>query len=123
MANEKIEVEFRPIKHVTIIDCTKLPLTELTDRVQAMTQLGQPSFLNWAEGVAFFYLPLPLDTDELIEKYLNGETVFHSVVYALMPHYSSTIRAKPYDVHVINQTSNKVLREVANWLNKHAETD
>ncbi len=38
-----------------------------------------------------------------------------------MPDYSPTINAKPYGVHVVNQTPNKVLREVARWLKKNAQ--
>jgi len=116
----KVEIDYKPIKHVTIIECTQLPLKELTRRVQTMTQLGHPAPLNWAEGVVFLCLPMPLDTNDLVEKMLEGEVVFQSVVYALMPKYDSIIKDRPYDVFVLNQTPNKVLREVAIWLNKHA---
>ena len=118
----KVEIEYKPIKHVTIIECTQLPLKELTKRVQTMTQLGHPAPLNWAEGVVFLCLPMPLETNDLVEKMLKGEAVFQSVVYALMPKYNSIIKDRPYDVYVLNQTPNQVLREVAKWLKKHAST-
>ena len=119
----RIEIEYRPIKRVTILDCTKLSLKELANRIQTMTQLGQPIPLNWAEGVAFFVMPLPVDTENLVERQLNGEVVLQNIVYALMSEYSPTIKAKPFDVHVLNQTPSKVMRELSLWLKNHAVED
>ena len=121
MSNGDIKIEYKPIKHVTIVDCTKLSLKDLSERFATLMQIGQPFPLQWAEGIAFFYIPLPLDSDDLIKKYLEGETIWQSVIYAIMPKYSSKIKVGGFEVPVLDGTSNRVYREVANWLKNHSE--
>jgi len=123
MQEAEIEIEYTPIKHIKIMDVTQLSLKELAKRVQAMTQLGRPTLLNWAEGVAFLNIPMHFDSDDLVKKYLEGEIVFQNVVYALMPDYKPTIKVQTYDVYVLNQTPGKVLSAIAKWLKKHAKND
>lgn len=119
--NDEIQINYLPIKRVNIIDCTLLPLEDLADRVQAIIQLGQPAFLNWAEGIVFFYIPLSPNTDGLIDKYLEGEIFIQDIIYAPMSIYRPTIKNKLYNVPVLNQTPNKVLREIAKWLKEYPE--
>jgi len=64
MREAEINIEYTPIKHVKIMDVTQLSLKELAKRVQAMTQLGRPTLLNWAQGVAFLSIPMPFDSDD-----------------------------------------------------------
>jgi hypothetical protein len=123
LSGEDIKIEYTPIKLLKIIDYMQLSLIELAKRVQTMMQLGQPILLNWAEGIAFYILPMSFDSDELVTKYLEGEVVLQSVVYAYMPNYSPIIKVKTFDVPVLNQTPNKVLRKVAKWLSKRTKKD
>ena len=116
MPEEEIEIEYTPIKKVKIIEAIQFSLEELAKRDQVMMQLGQPVLLNWAEGVAFLIIPMPFDSDYLVEKYLEEELVLQSVVYALMPNYSPILKVKTYDVHVLDQTPSKVLCAIARWL-------
>ena len=121
MAEAGIKIEYTPITHVKIMDVTKLSLKELAKRVQAMTQLGRPTLLNWAEGIAFLSIPMDFDSDDLVKKYLEGEIVLQNVVYALMLDYKPTIKVQTYDVYVLNQTPSKILSAIAKWLGKHAK--
>jgi hypothetical protein len=105
------------------MDVTQLSLTELAKRVQAMTQLGRPTLLNWAEGVAFLSIPMHFDSNGIVDKYLEGEIVLQNVVYALMPDYKPTIKVQTYDVYILNQTPSKVSSAVAKWLKKHAKNE
>ena len=123
MLEAEINIEYTPIKHVKIMDVTQLSLKELAKRVQAMTQLGRPTLLNWAQGVAFLSIPMPFDSDDLVKKYLEGEIVLQNVVYAIMPNYQPTIKVQTYDVYVLNQTPSKILRAIAKWLSKRAKND
>ena len=123
LQEEEIEIEYTPIKCVKIIEYTQMSLEELAKRVQAMTQLGRPTVLNWAEGVAFYIIPMPMRDNILVEKYLEGEMVLQRVVYALMPNYRPTIKVKTYDVYVLNQTPSKLLRKVTIWLKKHTKKE
>jgi len=123
LSEEEINIEYTPIKRVKIMDVTQLSLKELAKRVQAMTQLGRPTLLNWAEGVAFLSIPMHFDSNGLVDKYLEGEIVLQNVVYALMPDYKPTIQVQTYDVYILNQTPSKVLSAVAKWLTKHAKNE
>ena len=119
----KIEIEYIPIKCIKILDVTRLSLEEIAKRVQAMTQLGRPTLLNWAEGVVFLSIPMHYDSDILVKKHLEGEIVLRKVTYALMPEYKPTIKIQTYDVYVLNQNPSKVSSAVAKWLKKHAQND
>ena len=123
MQEEEIEIEYTPIKRVKIMDVTQLSLEELAKREQAMSQLEQPTLLNWAEGVAFLSIPMSFESDSLVDKYLEGEIVLQNITYALMPDYKPSIKIQTYDVYVLNQNPSKVSRAVAKWLKKHAKND
>ena len=123
MPETEIKIDYTPIKCIKLLDVTQLSLTELAKRIQAMTQLGQPTMLSWAEGVAFLSIPLHYDSDILVKKHLEGEIVLQNVTYALMPDYKPTIKIQTYDVYVLNQAPNKVSSAVAKWLKKHAKND
>lgn len=88
-----------------------------------MTQMGQPIPLQWAEGIIFFYIPVPLDTDDLVERYLKGEAIWQSVIYASMPNYTHKIKVGGIEILVLNGSSNRVYREVAKWLKNHIEIE
>jgi len=121
LSKEEIEIEYTPIKRVKIIDYIHLSLEELAKRAQVMMQLGQPTLLDWTEGIAFYIVPMPFDSDYLAEKYLEGELVLQSIVYALMPNYSPKIKVKAYDVYILNQTPSKLLSAIARWIKTHTE--
>jgi hypothetical protein len=103
LSEAEINIEYTPIKRIKIMDVTQLSLTELAKRVQAMTQLGRPTLLNWAEGVAFLSIPMHFDSNGIVDKYLEGEIVLQNVVYALMPDYKPTIKVQTYDVYILNK--------------------
>lgn len=123
MQEAGIKIEYTPITHIQIMDVTKLSLKELAKRVQAMTQFGRPTMLNWAEGIAFLSIPMHFESDDLVKKYLEGEIVLQNIIYAPMPDYKTTIKVQTYDVYVLNQTPSKILRAIAKWLSKHAKND
>ncbi|RLI46985.1 hypothetical protein DRO61_08575 [Candidatus Bathyarchaeota archaeon] len=123
MQEAGIKIEYTPITHIQIMDVTKLSLKELAKRVQAMTQFGRPTMLNWAEGIAFLSIPMHFESDDLVKKYLEGEIVLQNIIYAPMPDYKTTIKVQTYDVYVLNQTPSKILRAIAKWLSKRAKND
>lgn len=123
MQEAGIKIEYTPITHIQIMDVTKLSLKELAKRVQAMTQFGRPTMLNWAEGIAFLSIPMHFESDDLVKKYLEGEIVLQNVIYAPMPDYKTTIKVQTYDVYVLDQTPSKILRAIAKWLSKRAKND
>ena len=67
-AAEKLQIEFRSIKKVTVFDVQELPLDELTRRLALLKGAGQPAMLNWAEGVAFISVPFNVQSDMVVEE-------------------------------------------------------
>lgn len=123
MPEAEIEIDYTPIKCIKIMDVTQLSLKELAKRVQAMTQLGRPTLLNWAEGVAFLSIPMHYDSEILVKKHLEGEIVLQNVTYALMPEYQPTIKIQTYDVYILNQTPSTISRAIGKWVKKHSKND
>jgi hypothetical protein len=115
-----VEIVCRPPKEVIFLECTKYPSLEaLSSTIGTIIMTGQPIVLKWAEGVIFFYSPLPPTTDSLMKEFLEGTVYWVDVVYATMPEYKSTITLRTLDIPVIDVSPNPTLREVAKWMKKH----
>ena len=114
-----VEIVCRPPKEVIFLECTKYPSLEaLSATIGTIIMTGQPIVLKWAEGIVFFYSPLPPTTDSLMEEFLEGKVYWTDVIYAVMPEYKSTIRLGTLDIPVIDVTPNPTLRDVTKWMKK-----
>jgi len=114
-----VDIVCRPPKEIIFLECTKYPSVEsLSATIGTIIMTGQPIVLKWAEGVVFFYSPLPPTTDSLMEEFVVGKVYWTDVIYAFMPEYKSTIRLGTLDIPVIDVTPNPTLREVAKWMRK-----
>ena len=67
MNEKEIEIEYRPIKKVTIFQTLELSIDELFKRVGLIVRTGQPLALHWAEGIVFFYAPFHPECDIVTE--------------------------------------------------------
>ena len=114
-----VEIVCRPPKEVIFLECAKYPSLEaLSATIGTIIMTGQPIVLKWAEGIVFFYSPLPPTTDSLMEEFIKGKIYWTDVIYAVMPEYKSTIRLGTLDIPVIDVTPNPTLREIATWMKK-----
>jgi len=117
--NENIEIEYRPIKKVVILELLELNNEELFERISAMRRGGQQPFpLYWAEGIAFFAMPASADIPEVSENILKGTAYFGTVMYSSMAKYKSMVTVKRDRIPVINQSKSKIYKSMAKWIKK-----
>ena len=50
---EKLEIEYRPLKKLVILESVEMPQKDLFERLVAIKLSGRPAALNWAEGIVF----------------------------------------------------------------------
>jgi len=84
---------------------------------------GRPTGIYWAEGVAFLYYPLPLNTrltaKELIKE---GRLYWALVCFALMPEYQRVVETREkLMVPVIDVSSSALFRAAAEKLRELAK--
>ena len=119
-----IEIEFRPPKKLVILECNQYPtIKALSETIATAIRIGARGVLNWAEGVAFLYEPLPPDTEDLMKDRLRGQVYWSNVAYALMPDYKPTIKVRTLDIPVIDVSPLPIMKQIARWLKNHAKKE
>jgi hypothetical protein len=116
MLSDEIEIEYRPIKRVVILDVTQLSKKELFTRVSGLRQAGEPAFLSWAGGFVFFATPLPFDIKEVGREIIQGVLYLQSVEYSSMPVYKSFVEAGTDRIPVIDQSKDRISIAIAKWI-------
>ncbi len=113
-----IKIIYDPFKEIVIKEVVRYE--KIDDLLYPLAQLrasGAPVALNWANGVVFVFNPIPTDTDQLIEEYVQGRMYWASVAFAIMPEYKPIVETKERaQVPVINGSSNHIFGQVAEWL-------
>jgi hypothetical protein len=115
-----IKISYDPFKEVVIKEYVRFEKIE--DLIYIFAQLragGAPVALSWANGIVFVYMPVPMETDVLMEEYLKGKVYWANVSFAEMPEYKPVLETKErIQVPVINVSSNALIMQVAEWLKK-----
>jgi len=81
----RIEIVYKPAKQIVILDYCQFSKNSLTQMFAKMIHSGLPVIAQWADGVLFIHSLLPPDTNDLMERYLEGMIFWSSVNFALMP--------------------------------------
>ena len=114
----KIEIIVSPIKKIVVFESTELSIEEFFERIRLMAMTGQPIALNWSEGMVFIASPYQPDSDVIIEQTLKGTIFWGGLIFASMPKYEPIKKLGGREVPIIDQTSMRHLRQVAQWLKK-----
>lgn len=120
---EETKVRFEPFKEIVIRECNKFSSPEELARFADIASGGKSIGINWADGVAFVYYPIPLATETAAKAVIEEGRVYWAFVsYALMPEYKPKIETKErIIVPVVNVSSSPLFKSVAKWLKMHAE--
>ena len=118
---EKVKIIYQPPKEIVILDYFQFSKENLSQMFAKIIHSGLPVVAYWAEGVLFIYFPLTPDTNDLMEKYLEGRIYWSSVNFALMPKYAPSIKVSGLEIPVVNVSEHPVMRETARWLREQAE--
>lgn len=116
MAEEKIEIDYRPIRKAVILDLVQLQKEQLLERVAAIRMAEQPIFLNWAEGIVFIAIPASSDISEVDENITRGICYFAGITYSLMPKYQPFLQYGTDKIPVIDQSNYLVYKSIARWI-------
>jgi len=111
-----IVIEYRPVRKVVILDLMELNNQQLFDRVSAIRMMGQPLFLNWAEGVVFFAIPASPEISEVDANITKGIMYFAGVTFSLMSKYRSSVRTGVDTIPIVDQSKSSVLLSIAKWI-------
>jgi hypothetical protein len=110
-----VKISYKPAEELIILEMVEYGLHELAETCALLIDSGRPVILNWAEGVAFYHMPLPFNTKELLEERKKGRIYWASVMYASMPDYKPGLKVGARDIPVL-ATPNPVLKKVAAWI-------
>jgi len=125
LEGQSVDVKYEPFREVIIRECIYFPRIEELVRFADVAAGGRPTGLNWAEGVAFIYYPIPLATELAAKALIENARVYWAFVsYALMPEYAPVVETKEKIIlPVINVSSSPFFRQVARWLRQKAESE
>jgi len=113
-----MEVKESPINEIIVHQVYKLDLKNLI--VKRVRPDGRPVYLNWCDGILYFYGVL--DDAELFDsEFMKGKFHFTEVFYTTMEEYKPIIEINTdqfggLKVSVIDQSDLQMHKELAKWL-------
>jgi hypothetical protein len=115
-----VTIKYEPFKEIVIMERTKFPTPDDLARFTNIIAGGKTAGLYWADGIAFLYFPLSVNT-ELTAKALieEGRVYWAFLSYAFMPEFKPLIETKEkMQVPVLNMSANPLFQKVTEWLKK-----
>jgi len=115
-----VTVKYEPFKEIVIMERTKFPTPDDLARFTNIIAGGKTAGLYWADGIAFLYFPLSVNT-ELTAKALieEGRVYWAFLSYAFMPEFKPLIETKEkMQVPILNMSTNPLFKKVTEWLKK-----
>lgn len=110
-----IDVKYEPFKELVIKSYTyeKNP-EKLAQLVAPTIAIGQPTYLQWADGIVF--IPISVDPETQYEQLLQDKVVWLGVTFAPMPEFQSMIRGGSIEVPLLDVSNSDVSVAGARWL-------
>jgi hypothetical protein len=121
LSEEGIEIEYRPIRKVVILELLELTSKELFNRISAIRMAGQPLPLNWAEGIVFFAMPASAEITEVDENIMKGTAYFSAIMYSSLPKYQPMAQVGVDKIPIIDQSKNRVYTSITKWLKQRID--
>jgi len=117
-----VKISHRPLKEIIVSEVIYFDSPEKLAHSNT-----QPVILQWAVGIVFSFNPIPLDTDKLVDDFLDGITYWGAVGYSLMPEYHHTITVRPesggtFEIGVQDVSMSTSLVDVASWLKEDSNS-
>ncbi len=114
----EVAIRYEPFKEVIVMECTKFPTPDHLARFTNIIAGGKTAGIYWAEGVAFIYFPLSINTETAARELVEKRRVYWAFLsYASMPTYKPLIETREkIIVPVLEMSSNPLFRRVAAWI-------
>ena len=104
----------------SVMQCTKFHTPDDLARFTNVIAGGKTAGIYWAQGVAFLYFPLSVNTETAAKELVEKRRVYWAFLsYTLMPKYKPIIETKEkIIVPVLEMSTNTLFQKVAEWLKK-----
>ena len=111
-------IKYEPFKEIIVMERTKFPTPDDLARFTSIIAGGKTAGIYWAEGVAFIYFPLSINTETAAKELIENRRVYWAFLsYTLMPTYKMLIETKEkIIIPVLNMSSNLLFQKTAEWL-------
>ncbi|MFP3985121.1 MAG: hypothetical protein ACLFU9_04035 [Candidatus Bathyarchaeia archaeon] len=114
----ELKIKYEPFKEIIVMEQTQFPTPEDLARFTNIVAGGKTAGVYWANGIAFIYFPLSINTETAAKELVENRRVYWAFLsYALMPIYKPLIETKEkIIVPVLDMTTNPLFQKVAKWL-------
>jgi hypothetical protein len=114
----KVAIKYDPFREIVVMERTKFATPDDLARFTNIIAGGKTAGIYWADGVAFIYFPLSINTEMAAKEIIEHRRVYWAFLsYALMPKYRALIETKEkIIVPVLDMSSNPMFNKVAGWL-------
>lgn len=119
MMNE-LEIKYEPFREIVVMERTEFPTPEDLARFTNVISGGKTAGIYWAQGVAFIYFPLSINTETAAKELVENRKVYWAFLsYSFMPVYKAIIETKEKIMApVLDMSTNPLFNKVAQWLKK-----
>ena len=113
-----LEIKYQPFREIVVMECTRFPTSEDLARFTNIIAGGKTAGIYWAEGMAFIYFPLSINTETAARELVEHRRVYWAFLsYTEMPVYKPLIETKEkIIVPVLDMSANPLFQKVAEWL-------
>ncbi len=113
-----LTIKYEPFKEIIVMERTKFPSPDDLARFTSIIAGGKTAGIYWANGVAFIYFPLSINTETAAKELIENRRVYWAFVsYTLMPKYKPIIETKEkMIVPVLDMSTNPLFQKAAAWL-------
>ena len=117
-----VEFDFQPWKKIIVHEVVKFPLDHFISGHSYGVQsggVGRP--ITWADGIVFDIAHFR-DTDDIIKEKLSGTIHWSALGYGVLETYQTEFKVSGnIRIPIINQSDNKVFKEMVAWIKKNFE--
>ena len=118
-----LEIKYQPFREIVVMECTRFPTSEDLARFTNIIAGGKTAGIYWAEGMAFIYFPLSINTETAARELVEHRRVYWAFLsYSSMPRYKPIIETKEKIITpVLDMSTNPLFRRVSEWLGKQEQ--
>ncbi len=116
----ELEIKYDPFREIIIMERTQFPTPDDLARFTNIVAGGKTAGVYWAQGIAFIYFPLSINTETAAKELVEKRRVYWAFLsYASMPIYKPIIETKEkIIVPVLDMSANPLFQKVTKWLKK-----
>ncbi|MFQ6068265.1 MAG: hypothetical protein ACE5KD_01855 [Candidatus Bathyarchaeia archaeon] len=114
----ELAIKYEPFKEIIVMERTQFPTPDDLARFTNIISGGKTAGIYWAQGIAFIYVPLSINTETAAKELVEKRRVYWAFLsYTPMQTYKPIIETKEkIIVPVLDMSTNPLFQKVAEWL-------